>query len=92
MVKIGRSELLRVACVVSHRESENLKAVREMGFDASSGGVDYIEKYKGVIDIVFDCTSAAGHLAAAPSKTRYVCSGFNSRSSGTLLCTGSKLR
>jgi acetaldehyde dehydrogenase (acetylating) len=67
IVKLGRSELLEVACVVSHRESENLKAVREMGFDASSGGVDYIvEKYKGVIDIVFDCTSAAGHLAAAP--------------------------
>lgn len=67
IIKLGRSELLEVVCVVSHRESENLKAVREMGIDASAGGVDHlVEKYKGIIDMVFDCTSASGHLSAAP--------------------------
>lgn len=67
IIKLGRSELLEVVCVVSHRESENLQAVREKGIDASAGGVDYlIEKYKGVIKMVFDCTSASGHLVAAP--------------------------
>lgn len=67
IIKLGRSELLEVVCVVSHRESDNLKAVREMGIDASAEGVDYIiEKYKGIIEIVFDCTSARGHLEAAP--------------------------
>lgn len=67
IIKLGRSKLLEVACVVSHRESENLAAVREMGIDASAGGVDYlVDKYKGIIDMVFDCTSASGHLLAAP--------------------------
>lgn len=67
LVKIGRSELLEVACVVSARESDNIKRVRAQGYDASSGGVDYmIEKYKDEIQIVFDCTSATGHLDHAP--------------------------
>lgn len=67
IVKLGRSNLLEVVCVISHRESENLQRVREKGIDASAGGVDYlIEKYKGIIQIVFDCTSATGHFASAP--------------------------
>jgi len=67
IVKLGRSDLLEVVCVVSHRESENLKQVRAKGIDASADGVDYlIEKYKGEIQIVFDCTSATGHIEAAP--------------------------
>lgn len=67
IIKLGRSELLEVVCVVSHRESENLKQVRAMGIDASGEGVDYlINKYKGQIQMVFDCTSASGHFEAAP--------------------------
>ena len=67
IIKLGRSELLEVSCVVSHRESKNLQAVRKMGIDVSTRGVDYlVENYKGEIQMVFDCTSAAGHLAAAP--------------------------
>lgn len=67
IIKLGRSSLLEVVCVVSHRESENLQSVRKKGIDASAGGVDYlIEKYKDEIQIVFDCTSASGHFEAAP--------------------------
>ncbi|MDD2217594.1 MAG: acetaldehyde dehydrogenase (acetylating) [Eubacteriales bacterium] len=67
LVKIGRSELLEVACIVSAIESDNIKRVRAQGYDASSEGIDYmIDKYKDEIKIVFDCTSAAGHMSHAP--------------------------
>ena len=67
MIKLGRSEYLEVACVVNIKESEGLDRARELGIDASADGVDYlINKYKGDIKIVFDCTSAAAHLSNAP--------------------------
>ena len=67
LAKIGRSELLEVVCVVDIRESENLKRIAAQGVDVSSAGIDYmLEKYKGVIQIAFDCTSARAHLSAAP--------------------------
>lgn len=63
MVKIGRSKLLELTCVVNIRESEGLERARKLGVDASSLGVDYlIEKYKDEIKIVFDATSAKAHL------------------------------
>lgn len=67
MIKLGRSALLELACVVNIKESPGLDRARAMGADGSAGGVDYmIENYKDDIKIVFDCTSYAAHMAAAP--------------------------
>lgn len=65
MIKISRSDILNLVCVINIRESKGLERARNMGVDASSEGVDYlIKKYKGNVQIVFDCTSAKAHLAA----------------------------
>ncbi|QQK07599.1 acetaldehyde dehydrogenase (acetylating) [Miniphocaeibacter halophilus] len=65
MIKIGRSKYLELTCVVNIRESKGLERARKLGVDASPLGVDYlIEKYTGIIDIVFDATSAKAHLSA----------------------------
>lgn len=67
MVKLGRSNYLEVACVVNIKESEGLEKARIKGIDASAEGVGYlIENHKNDIQIVFDCTSAAAHMANAP--------------------------
>lgn len=63
MIKIKRSKYLDLTCVINIRESKGLQHARELGIDASSKGVDYLlDKYSGVVDIVFDCTSANAHL------------------------------
>ncbi|MGI6383030.1 MAG: acetaldehyde dehydrogenase (acetylating) [Tissierellaceae bacterium] len=67
MVKLSRSKYLEVACVINRRESKGLERARSMGIDTSPNGIDYlIDNYKDDIQIVFDCTSAAGHEVNAP--------------------------
>lgn len=65
MIKLSRSDYLKLDCVVGIKESEGLQRARDLGVDASAGGIDYLLTKKD-IKIVFDCTSAAAHLQAAP--------------------------
>ena len=63
MIKIRRSKYLELTCVVGIVESPGIKRARDMGVDASPDGVKYLVKhYKDEIQIVFDATSAKGHL------------------------------
>lgn len=63
MFKIKRSPLLELACVVGIAESPGISRAREMGADASALGVQYlVDNYRDDIQIVFDATSAKGHL------------------------------
>lgn len=66
MIKISRSDVLELACVVGIAESPGIVRARELGADGNAGGVDYlVDNYTGKIDIVFDATSAKGHVANA---------------------------
>lgn len=63
MIKIGRSKYLELTCVVGIMESPGIQRARDMGVDASAGGVKYlVDNYKDKIQIVFDATSAKGHV------------------------------
>lgn len=63
MIKIGRSKYLELACVVGIMESPGIQRARDMGVDASPDGVKYlVDKHKDDIQIVFDATSAKGHV------------------------------
>ncbi|MGB4438864.1 MAG: acetaldehyde dehydrogenase (acetylating) [Sedimentibacter sp.] len=66
MMKIKRSPYLELKCVVNIKESEGLEIARSFGADASAGGVDYMVDNHPDLDIVFDATSAAAHVAASP--------------------------
>lgn len=66
MMKIKRSPYLETRCVVNIKESEGLDIARNMGADASAGGVDYMIANHPDLDIVFDATSASAHVNAAP--------------------------
>jgi len=66
MIKISRSPVLELACVVGIVESPGLQRARDMGVDASPDGVDYLVQHHGKdIQIVFDATSAKGHVENA---------------------------
>lgn len=66
MIKIKRNKMLELACVVGIAESPGLARAREMGVDASPDGVKYLVKHhQDDIDIVFDATSAKGHIENA---------------------------
>lgn len=66
MIKIARSELLEVKCVVNVKESPGLEMARNMGADVSAKGVDYMVEHHRDLDIVFEATGAAAHIANAP--------------------------
>lgn len=66
MIKIARSELLEVKCVVNVKESPGLEMARNMGADVSAKGVDYMVEHHKDLDIVFEATGAAAHIANAP--------------------------
>ncbi len=66
MIKIARSELLEVKCVVNVKESPGLEMARKMGADVSAKGVDYMVEHHKDLDIVFEATGAAAHIANAP--------------------------
>lgn len=67
MIKLARSHYLETVCVVNIVDSPGLQKARARGIDCSAEGIDYlIHRYKGEVQIVFDCTSAAAHLVHAP--------------------------
>ncbi len=66
MMKISRSPYLELTCVVNIKESEGLQIARTYGADTSAEGVDYMIDNHPNLDIVFDATSAAAHMAVAP--------------------------
>lgn len=67
MIKVKKSPLLELACVVGIAESPGIARARELGADASAGGVRHLVKeHQGKIQIVFDATSAKGHIENAP--------------------------
>lgn len=67
MMKISKSKLLELACVVGIMDSPGLARARELGADTSTDGVDYLVKHHtDDIKIVFDATSFQGHLENSP--------------------------
>lgn len=65
LYKIRRSELLTAELIVNIMETPGIERARDMGVRTSTEGVQAILK-EDDIKIVFDCTSAAAHLAHAP--------------------------
>lgn len=65
LYKIRRSELLTAELIVNIMETPGIQRARDMGVRTSTEGVQAILK-EDDIKIVFDCTSAAAHLAHAP--------------------------
>lgn len=67
MYKIQRSEILELAMMVGiDPASEGLARARRLGYEASAEGINYILNHPNPPAIVFDATSARGHLANAP--------------------------
>ena len=63
MIKIKRSTILELTCVVGIVESPGILRARDLGGEASTQGVKYlVDNYKNEIEIVFDATSARGHI------------------------------
>lgn len=65
LYKLQRSEYLIPELIVNRRESKGIEHAKKMGIRTSTEGVRAIVK-EDDIKIVFDCTSAAGHLENAP--------------------------
>lgn len=65
MIKLSRSPILELACVVGIVESQGIQRARDMGVDASAEGVDYLIRNHPEIKIIFDATSAKAHEAAS---------------------------
>ncbi len=63
--KIKRSQHMEIAMVVGRRKSEGLQRAANMGIDVSPHGASVLAD-RTDIKIVFDATSASGHLENAP--------------------------
>lgn len=67
MMKLQRSSLLEhVVMVGIDPASEGLARARDLGIDATSDGIDWIEQHRDDIDLVFEATSAYVHRENAP--------------------------
>ncbi|MDI9499129.1 MAG: acetaldehyde dehydrogenase (acetylating) [Bacillota bacterium] len=66
MIKIARSEVLNLHCVVNIKESPGLERARQMGAYTSTDSVNYLlAEHSDDVEIVFDATSATAHEACA---------------------------
>lgn len=65
LIKLRRSSKLEVAYVVGVKESRGIEIAKSHGIPATINGIDEMLEVDD-IRIVFDCTSASGHLVNAP--------------------------
>ncbi len=67
LLKIGRSKVLECKMFAGVRaDSEGIKRAIEMGIPTSIESIEVFKKNKGLVDIVFDATSASAHKIHAP--------------------------
>ncbi len=67
LFKVQRSEFLECSIFCGRDpESKGLQRAREMGVPTSADSIKAIQRQPEICEIVFDATSASGHLANAP--------------------------
>lgn len=67
LFKVGRSKLLECSIFTGRDpDSKGIKRAKELGINTSSESIKAIEENPDICEIVFDATSAKGHLINAP--------------------------
>jgi acetaldehyde dehydrogenase len=67
LFKVGRSKLLECSMFTGRDpDSKGIKRAKELGIRTSADSITTIEKEPDICEIVFDATSAKGHLINAP--------------------------